>query len=205
MSKASVSVERVVGWAGLKGDADTWREAIRRWWPRAVEWLASAIAGAGAWIMANPGVALLVAAGVLLVVRLCLPGILARRHAGDKKAVSVQTAMVDRRTGDPAVGWMRFYEAVRLAEEYALPLKEITSKEAATQLVEEFVERHRDHYDERTRFVERRPLVIWLLRHRIPMPHRWRWRRKAFGFGRDDKGRIFVVPSEKRRPLGDDE
>ena len=117
-----------------------------------MEWLASATAGAGAWIMANPGVALL-AAGVLLVVRLGLPGIRAKRHAGDKGAVSAETAMVDRKTGDPAVGWMRFYEAVRLAEEYALPLKEMTSKVAATRLVEEFIERRRDHYDERTRFV----------------------------------------------------
>ena len=103
--------------------------------------------------MANPGLVLLVAVGVLLVVRLGLPGIRAKRPAGDKGAVSAETAMVDHKTGDPAVGWMGFYEAVRLAEEYALPLKEMTSKVAATRLVGEFIERRRDHYDERTRFV----------------------------------------------------
>ena len=100
---------------------------------------------------------------------------------------------------------MRFYEAVRMAEEYAWPLKEMTAKDATTQLVEEFIERHPQHYDERTKYVERIPLTKWLLSHRVPMPLRWRWRRKALGFGRDGNGRVHVVPSEKRRPLREDE
>ena len=100
---------------------------------------------------------------------------------------------------------MRFYEAVRLAEEYALPIKEMVTTETATLLVEEFVERHPKHFDERTGFVERVPLTKWLLSHRVPMPYRWRWRRKSLGLVHDEKMRGYFVPSEKRRPLRDDE
>lgn len=85
------------------------------------------------------------------------------------------------------------------------PLKEMTTRETATLLVEEFVEQHPEHFDERTGFVERVPLTRWLLSHRVPMPYRWRWRRKALGLVYDEEGRAYFVPSEKRRPLGDDE
>lgn len=100
---------------------------------------------------------------------------------------------------------MRFYEAVTLATEYAWPLKEMTAEDAATLLAEEFIERHPEHFDERQRYVERVPLTKWLMKHRVPMPYRWRWRRKSFGFDQDKDGRVYIVPSEGRRPLRDDE
>ena len=204
--------------AGVKGDVQVWRNLFRRRWPQVVEWSAPLVTGAGALIVANPGIAVLAAVGVLIVVRLTLRVLLVRRHArqdtrdtltvtlpdGSTKAYP-KVARLDPDTGGPAAGWMRFYEAVRLAEEYALPIKEMTTRETATLLVEEFVERHPEHFDERTGFVERTPLTKWLLSHRVPMPFRWRWRRKSLGLVRDEEGRGYFVPSEKRRPLRDDE
>ena len=205
--------------AGVKGDAEVWRNLFRRWWPQIVEWSASLVTGAGALIVANPGIAVLVAGSVFIVVHLTRRVLLVRRRARQEDTRDTLTvtlpdgstraypklARLDPDTGGPAAGWMRFYEAVRLAEEYALPIKEMTARETAALLVEEFVERHPEHFDERTGFVERIPLTKWLLSHRVPMPYRWRWRRKALGLIHDEEGRGYFVPSEKRRPLRDDE
>ena len=205
--------------AGVKGDAEVWRNLFRRRWPQVVEWSAPLVMGAGALIVANPGIAALVAVGVLIVVRLTLRVLLVRRRArqaGTRDTLTVtlpdgstraytNLARLDPDTGGPATGWMRFYEAIRLAEEYAIPIKEMTTKETTTLLVEEFAEQHPEHFDERTGFVERVPLTKWLLSHRVPMPHRWRWRRKSLGLVHDEEGRGYFVPSEKRRPLRDDE
>ena len=127
--------------------------------------------------LGDPGVAVLAAAGVLIVVHFTLRLLLVRRRArqddtGDRLTVTLpdgstraypKLARLDPDTGGPAAGWMRFYEAVRLAEEYALPIKEMTTRETTTLLVEEFVEQHREHFDERNGFVERVPLTRWLL------------------------------------------
>lgn len=205
--------------AGVKGDVEVWRNLFRRRWPQVVEWFAPLVTGAGALIVANPIMAFLAAFGVLIVVRLTLRVLLVRRRARQDDTRDTLTvtlpdgstraypklARLDPDTGGPAAGWMRFYEAVRLAEEYALPIKEMTTRETVTLLVEEFVEQHPEHFDERTGFVERVPLTRWLLSHRVPMPYRWRWRRKALGLVYDEEGRGYFVPSERRRPLRDDE
>ncbi len=100
---------------------------------------------------------------------------------------------------------MYFYEAVRLAKEYAYRIKEMPHKEAATQLVEEFAHRHSEHFDQRRRYVERVPLSRWLLKHRVPLPYRQRWRRMSLGSQQDEDGNVYMVPSGTRRPLRDDE
>ena len=80
-------IERIVGWAGFVGDTQTWRDAIRRWWPRVVE--ATAWVAVLLWrrIMSDPASLLLLVAVIALVVRFTVPAILAR-----KRKVAASTA-----------------------------------------------------------------------------------------------------------------
>lgn len=74
--------------------------------------------------------------------------------------------------GAPPVGWMRRSEARRLAEYYAWPIREMTTRKSASLLVAEFIDNHPQHYDKERRWMERVAFERWIGNHRLPMPCR---------------------------------
>ncbi len=80
--------ERVIGWAGIEGDAETWKGAIKRWWRPAGEVLVPALSGLGGRVMGNDpwwAPLLLMLAGAILVIRVGVPFVGFVRQRGHQK------------------------------------------------------------------------------------------------------------------------
>ena len=121
-------VERVIGWAGMEGDAETWKKAIKRWWPHAVDLLVLTLSGLGAWIVGNPLAAFFfVSAGVLLAVRVGELLVRWRRSRvrdrdGAKQlptTVSEIPKQVQATTPPPTKSWLTELQALRILERSA--------------------------------------------------------------------------------------